>query len=113
MPRQKKCNYIINGQMILTPGPNPSILLQFRLLPDDLLLLTSDGIPNALGNQPEHAILKLLQETLGDGPRDEAALQRAARRLVDEANHHGGKDNLTAVLVSIAAPTPGEESKQP
>src|SRR5207244_3721999 len=61
------------------------------LLPGDLYVLCSDGLHGYL----EDAELPVL---LGQEPRE-----RLADQLVEVANGRGGKDNITAVVISIGA----------
>lgn len=64
--------------------------LSFDLLPDDQVLLCSDGLHGYIESMGD------LEARLGfeDG-------QMAARSLIDMANERGGKDNITAVLVRV------------
>jgi serine/threonine protein phosphatase PrpC len=64
-----------------------------ELCAGDRLLLCSDGLPEMLPAEQLHAVL-------AREPEPEAA----CRRLIDEANAAGGRDNLTALV--IAADTP-------
>ena len=59
--------------------------------PQDLFLLASDGLTGML-EDPE------LQEIL---QRGDAMPQEQVDQLIDEANRHGGLDNITAILVRI------------
>ncbi len=59
----------------------------------DTYLLCSDGLTKMLSDDE---VLDVLTET-----RD---LDKCARRLVDAANEHGGRDNVTVVLIQIASP---------
>lgn len=81
----------------------------FRLLPGDLLLITSDGIPDAFAPQSEREILRVLRETLGECPSDlirgEAELSAAVRELIREADGRGGRDNMTAILLAVGPHT--------
>lgn len=61
-------------------------------LPGDRFLLCCDGLTDMI---PENALGDLL------GPRLSPA--ESGRRLIDGANAAGGKDNITAVVVDIAA----------
>ncbi len=83
-------------------------LWSFRLKPGDLLLLSSDGVPDAFGSGAERAILEVLEGVLGvhwpGTIRSEAELTAAARALVREADARGGRDNLTAILVAVGPP---------
>lgn len=58
--------------------------------PGDVYLLCSDGLSGML---EDDEILSILAST------DD--LDEACRRLVEEANDHGGEDNITAVLIRI------------
>jgi len=61
------------------------------LLPGDLYMLCSDGLHGYLSDDE-------LPVLLGQEPRD-----KLADSLVDLANQRGGKDNITAVVLSIGA----------
>jgi serine/threonine protein phosphatase PrpC len=58
----------------------------------DVLLLCTDGLTDMLDDERIAAILT-----------EEGDPERACRRLVDEANAAGGKDNITAVVAHLAA----------
>lgn len=64
----------------------------------DTLLLCSDGLSGAV-EQPA------LESVLRDYSPSEAAM-----RLVDEANRAGGRDNITAVVLSVRAIVPVSET---
>jgi len=69
--------------------------------PGDLYLICSDGLTTMLGEDR-------IKQILGAG----TDLDIAVRRLVDEANRAGGRDNITAVafrLEEVGAPARGEE----
>jgi hypothetical protein len=57
-------------------------------LPGDLLMLCSDGLTDLVDNSTMSAILNT-----------DASLHDKVRQLIDVANHAGGKDNITVVLV--------------
>ena len=63
------------------------------LLPDDIVLLTSDGVHGPL---PAVRIATLVQTSRGTGPR------AIARTLVQAALAAGGQDNATCVCVVVA-----------
>lgn len=74
-------------------GVEPSIMPYFRqmqLEPGDVLLLCSDGLYGMLDSE---LMAKLLLRVAKGG---DCAL------LIDEANRHGGQDNVTAVVVASA-----------
>jgi PPM family protein phosphatase len=59
----------------------------------DTVLLCSDGVSNMV---PDPRILEILSEHGAD-------LERACQQLVSEANTHGGRDNISAILVRYGA----------
>lgn len=63
-----------------------------QLLPNDVLLLCSDGLTDMVWNDE---ILEMV--------RLKPTLREAARGLVDLANDRGGPDNITVVLISVPA----------
>jgi len=63
---------------------NPS-----QLLPGDVALLCSDGLPDMVGNDD---IARLASSS---------SPKRAAQRLIAEANRRGGFDNITVVLARV------------
>ena len=60
-----------------------------QLLPNDVVLLCSDGLTDLVWNDE---ILEVV--------RSKPSLKEAARALVDLANERGGHDNITVVLIS-------------
>ncbi|AKV03794.1 serine/threonine phosphatase PrpC [Labilithrix luteola] len=58
---------------------------------DDLYLLCSDGLNKMVPDEEAKALLESQQSDL----------DAAARSLVEAANHRGGKDNVTVVLVGV------------
>ena len=62
-----------------------------RMDPGDVLLLCSDGLTTMIGDEE---IARILREAEGD-------VARAATSLVEEANHRGGEDNITVVLLKF------------
>lgn len=69
-------------------GAIPVDLSSFEARPGDLFLLCSDGLTNELS-----------QEDIGRILKDEEIPEEACRRLVQSAVEHGGKDNVTVVVV--------------
>ena len=61
-----------------------------QLLPDDVLLVCSDGLTDLVWNDE-------ILETVRTKPN----LKEAARALIDLANARGGHDNTTIVLISV------------
>jgi PPM family protein phosphatase len=67
---------------------------------DDIYLLCSDGITDMIDDE-------LIQSTMMKSGND---LQKAAAELVREANEHGGKDNISAILIRPLKPFPAKNS---
>jgi serine/threonine protein phosphatase PrpC len=61
---------------------------RIRLRQDDLVLLCSDGLSGKLRAED---IQQIINNSKGD-------LAKACEKLIDEANHRGGEDNITVVL---------------
>jgi protein phosphatase len=62
----------------------------------DLYLLASDGLTRELDDD---AIARILIEAAAP-ERTNASLEAAAHALVDAANDHGGRDNITVLLIA-------------
>lgn len=58
----------------------------------DTILMCSDGLSNMLSDQEMCRIIK-----------EEKNIESAGRRLVQEANRNGGRDNITVLLVKMQA----------
>ncbi len=69
-------------------------------LVDDIYLLCSDGVTDMIEDS-------LIQETIMKCGDD---LEKAASELVREANEHGGKDNISAILIRPVKPFPAKNS---
>jgi len=85
-------------------GQAPEVgLMLARLAPDELLLLCSDGLTNELDDA---AIQHCCAEA--------ATLEAMVEQLVGLANSHGGRDNISCIVLGLGpaaspreAPTPG------
>jgi len=62
----------------------------FQLLPEDVVLLCSDGLSDLVWNDE---ILEVI--------RSKPSLKEAAQALIELANSRGGHDNTTVVLISV------------
>lgn len=63
----------------------------FELIPNDLLLVCSDGLTSHL---TETEVRQIVEENA-------AQPEMAVRRLIDEANELGGDDNITAIVAQF------------
>jgi protein phosphatase len=80
----------------LLGGNEPGVRAELHRLdlhPSDVLLLCSDGLTEMV---PDDRIAVIL--------REEPDPRRACERLVAEANRHGGKDNITAIVAHVGGP---------
>jgi serine/threonine protein phosphatase PrpC len=68
-------------------------LAEEPVLPEDFLLLCSDGLSDLLEDEE---ILAIVREHADD-------LEKACQALVDQANLKGGDDNITAMLIQARA----------
>lgn len=66
------------------------VVREVPVLPDDVLLLCSDGLSGMVYDES-------LAQILTEAP----TLEVAARRMVSMANENGGEDNITVVLVAL------------
>jgi serine/threonine protein phosphatase PrpC len=71
----------------------------YPLLPDDLLLLCTDGLTKMID---DHDIRRILLQPA-------TSLLDIARALIKEANGHGGADNITVVLARNELTTSRQE----
>jgi protein phosphatase len=71
----------------------PADIVEYRVEPNDVYLLNSDGLTDMVDPQVVHGVL--------DEKRGDLAL--AAAELIDLANQNGGRDNISVVLVRVPA----------
>ena len=86
---------------------------EYDLVPGDLYLVCSDGLPDMLSDEEIYDVLRgpVDDDGFDDAIDDEstvdrrvaevAALEEIAAKLVDAANGHGGRDNVSVVLASV------------
>jgi PPM family protein phosphatase len=80
-------------------GVEPKIyaeINEYEVVPGDLYLLCSDGLSDMVAAKEISKILGL-----------KLTLEERAQRLIQAANAHGGRDNITVLLAKVEA-TPGE-----
>ena len=63
-------------------------MFSVELQPLDIILMCSDGLSNMIEDSEIYRIVK-----------NGANLQEAALTLVNTANHNGGKDNISVILI--------------
>lgn len=68
---------------------------------DELLLLCSDGLTNELTDAQIHASC-----TFAD------TLENLVEQLINQANRHGGRDNISCIVVGRTVPPPVVESRR-
>ncbi|MBU2333887.1 MAG: SpoIIE family protein phosphatase, partial [Gammaproteobacteria bacterium] len=70
------------------------------LQPGELLLLCSDGLTNELTDAQIHASC-----TFAD------TLENLVEQLIEQANAHGGRDNISCIVIGRTAPPAAAESR--
>ena len=65
---------------------------EFQVAPSDLFVMCSDGLTDMVND-----------EELADLLRTPGSLEEKAGLLIDTANAHGGRDNVSVLLVQAAA----------
>lgn len=65
---------------------------EMQIQPGDVFVLCSDGLSGPLTDE---LILNAVEGTIGQGLKP----QDTAERLIQEANQHGGDDNITAIVL--------------
>jgi protein phosphatase len=80
--------FLFDGEGAHHPENNQGM----ELLPNDILLLCTDGLTDLVWNDE---ILEVI--------RSKPGLKEAARGLIELANQRGGHDNITVVLIGVPA----------
>ena len=88
---EKMCKGVLTRALGTMPEVEPTIRV-FKVCPDDLFLLCSDGLSDMLS---QGEIEKIVTQSMTIGQR--------VRMLVSEAKKKGGGDNITVVLVGVQA----------
>jgi len=80
---------------------------EYDLAPGDLYLICSDGLPDMLSDEEIYDVV-CSDPSDGDGDfesdgyvADPEMLEDLATKLIDAANGHGGRDNVSVVLASV------------
>ncbi len=75
-------------------GVEPTVEVEVReyeVLPDDVYLLCSDGLPDMVEDEDIHLTISTFN----------ASLDVVSQQLVDLANDHGGRDNISVMLAQV------------
>ena len=75
-------------------GVEPSVEVEvheFEVLPDDVYLLCSDGLPDMVEDEDIHLTIRTFN----------ASLDVVGQQLVQLANDHGGRDNVSIMLAQV------------
>jgi protein phosphatase len=75
-------------------GVEPSVdveIQEFEVLPDDIYLLCSDGLPDMVEDEDIHLTIRTFN----------ASLDVVGQQLVQLSNDHGGRDNVSVMLAQI------------
>jgi serine/threonine protein phosphatase PrpC len=83
-----------NQQDQLVPALIKPQILQMKLLPNDQIVLCSDGIPDYAGYDEEEAEMRIL-----DIVQNSITANRAAFELISIANRGGGGDNISCIVL--------------
>ena len=75
-------------------GVEPAVeveVQEFDVLPDDIYLLCSDGLPDMVEDEDIHLTISTFN----------ASLDVVGQQLVNLANEHGGRDNVSVMLAQV------------
>jgi len=83
-------------------GVEPTVEVEVHehdVLPDDVYLLCSDGLPDMVEDDDIHLTISTFN----------ASLEVVGQQLVDLANDHGGRDNISVMLAQVIEPFPAKK----
>ncbi len=83
-------------------GVEPTVEVEVHehdVLPDDVYLLCSDGLPDMVEDDDIHLTISTFN----------ASLEVVGQQLIDLANDHGGRDNVSVMLAQIKEPFPARK----
>ena len=84
-------------------GVEPSVeveVQEFEVLPDDVYLLCSDGLPDMVEDEDIHLTISTFN----------ASLDVVGQQLVELANDHGGRDNVSVMMAQVMDAFPAKRS---
>ena len=82
-------------------GVEPTVEVEvheYEVLPDDIYLLCSDGLPDMVEDEDIHLTISTF----------DASLDRVGQQLVDLANDQGGRDNVSVMLAQVKEAFPAK-----
>ena len=82
-------------------GVEPSVEVEvheYDVLPDDIYLLCSDGLPDMVEDDDIHLTISTFN----------ASLEVVGQQLIDLANDHGGRDNVSVMLAQVKEAFPAK-----
>jgi len=71
----------------------PADISEYRVEPDDIYLLCSDGLTDMVDTEVVHGVVD----------EQRATLEVAASQLIELANQNGGRDNISVILTRVPA----------
>jgi serine/threonine protein phosphatase PrpC len=84
-------------------GVEPTVeveVQEFEVLPDDVYLLCSDGLPDMVEDEDIHLTISTFN----------ASLDVVGQQLVELANDHGGRDNVSVMMAQVIEAFPAKRS---
>jgi serine/threonine protein phosphatase PrpC len=78
-------------------GVEPTVEVEvheYEVLPDDIYLLCSDGLPDMVEDEDIHLTISTFNDSL----------DVAGKQLIELANDNGGRDNISVMLAQVIAP---------
>ena len=84
-------------------GVEPTVEVEvheYEVLPDDIYVLCSDGLPDMVEDEDIHLTISTFN----------ASLDVVGQQLIDLANDHGGRDNVSVMLAQVSRAVCSEES---
>ena len=84
-------------------GVEPSVEVEVHehdVLPDDVYLLCSDGLPDMVEDEDIHLTISTFN----------ASLDVVSQQLVELANNHGGRDNVSVMLAQVLDSFPAKQN---
>ena len=73
---------------------------EYAVLPDDVYLLCSDGLPDMVEDEDIHLTISTFN----------ANLDVVGKQLIELANDHGGRDNVSVMLAQVIEPFAAKKS---